>query len=72
MKKNMSNVERAIRAFLVAPAAIVAGILIGASSVIGIALFVIAAVMVGTAADGYCPLYTALHVGTRRRTLPHA
>jgi hypothetical protein len=72
MQKNMGNIDRAIRAFLVAPAAIVAGILVGAGSVAGIVLFVVAAVMIGTAAYGYCPLYAVFHFGTRRQTLPHA
>ncbi len=72
MEKNMSNTDRAIRAFLIAPAAIVAAVLLGAGSIGGIILLVIAAAMVGTAAYGFCPLYAALHFGTRQRALPHA
>ena len=72
MRENMSKADRLIRAFLVAPAAIIAGILIGAGSIGGIVLFAIAGVMIATAAVAYCPLYALIHTGTRTRSVPHA
>ena len=46
MTRNMSNVDRGLRALVVAPAA----------------------VMLGTSAVGFCPLYTLLHINTSGRT----
>lgn len=72
MSRNMSTLDRALRSFLVAPAAIVVAFVVGAGSVGGIALCALAAVMVGTSAAGFCPLYRLLHIDTRGRTLlPH-
>ena len=72
MSKNMSNLDRGLRAFLVAPLAIVVAFVVGAGSILGIALFAIAAIMLATSAIGYCPLYTLLHLDTRgRKPLPH-
>lgn len=72
MSRNMSTLDRALRSFLVAPAAIVVAFVVGAGSVGGIVLFALAAVMVGTSAAGFCPLYRLLHIDTRGRTLlPH-
>lgn len=72
MTRNMSNLDRGLRTFVVAPAAIVVAILLGAGSVAGIVLFALAAIMLATSAAGYCPLYTLFHVNTRGRTpLPH-
>lgn len=72
MTRNMSNLDRGLRTFVVAPVAIVVAILLGAGSVAGIVLFALAAIMLATSAAGYCPLYTLFHVNTRGRTpLPH-
>ena len=68
MRKNMNSLDRGLRAFLVAPLAIV----VGAGSILGIVLLAVAAIMLATSAIGYCPLYTLLHVNTRgRKPLPH-
>lgn len=64
MKRNMGHIDRAVRGLLVAPAAIVAAVLLGPATAAGIVLFVVAAVMAGTASLGYCPLYSLLHVST--------
>ena len=61
MTKNMSILDRRLRGFLVAPLLVIAAFLVGAGSVAGIVLFVLAAVMVATAATGYCPLYALYH-----------
>ena len=72
MSKNMSNLDRGLRTFLVAPLAIVVAFVVGAGSILGIVLFAIAAIMLATSAIGYCPLYTLLHLNTRgRKPLPH-
>jgi len=72
MHKNMSTLDRALRAFLVAPIAVIVGVVVGPVSIVAIVLYAIAAVMVVTAAVGSCPLYTLLHLDTRgRKPLPH-
>jgi hypothetical protein len=68
----MSKLDRGLRAFVVAPAAVIAALLVGAGSAGGIVLFVLAAVMLATSAVGFCPLYTLHHIKTSGRTpLPH-
>lgn len=64
MGKNMGKADRLIRAFLVAPAALIAALALGAGSVLGIVLLVVAGVMVATAAVGFCPLYAVLRLST--------
>ena len=72
MSRNMSDPDRALRAFLIAPAAIVFAFLVGAGSIGGIVLLVLAAVMLATGAVGFCPLYALLHLDTSgRRPLAH-
>ena len=63
--KNMNSLDRRVRALLVAPAAVVIGILVGPGSAVAIVLYAIAAIMLATSAIGYCPLYSALHLGRR-------
>jgi len=68
----MNNTDRALRTFLVAPAALVVAVLVGAGSIAGIVLFALAAIVLATGAIGFCPLYKLLHIGSRGRTpLPH-
>jgi uncharacterized membrane protein len=72
MSRNMSNLDRGLRSFVVAPVAIVVAVLIGAGSIGGVVLFALAAIMLATSAVGFCPLYTLFHLDTRGRTpLPH-
>jgi hypothetical protein len=72
MSSNMSQLDRRLRSFLVAPIAVVVAFLAGAGSVGGIALFALAAVMLATSAAGFCPLFRLLHLDTRgRNALPH-
>jgi hypothetical protein len=71
MRTNMSNLDRALRA-VIAVAALVVAIVIGAGSVAGIVLLVVTAVMGVTAAVGFCPLYALFHLDSRgRQALPH-
>jgi hypothetical protein len=72
MARNMSTLDRVLRAFVIAPAFIIVAAVIGISSVGGIVLLAVAAVMLATAAAGRCPLYALFHLDTRGRTpLPH-
>ncbi len=72
MTRNVSKLDRGLRAFVVAPAAVGAALLVGAGSVGGVVLFALAAVMLATNAVGFCPLYTLHHIKTSGHTpLPH-
>jgi hypothetical protein len=64
MARNMGTVDRGLRAFVVAPVAIVVALLIGAGTLLGIILFVVAAVMLVTAVSGFCPTYTVFGIST--------
>lgn len=66
MNRNMGTLDRGVRGFLVAPAAIIAAFILGAGTVLGIALFVVAGIMLATSATGYCPNYTLLGISTQR------
>jgi len=68
MPRNMNNTDRALRTFLITPAAIVVAFVVGAGSIAGIVLFALAAIMLATSAIGFCPLYKLLHLDTRGRT----
>ena len=56
MSSNISGADRIIR-LVIAVAAVIGALAVGASSVLGIILFVVAAIMLVTAAVGFCPLY---------------
>ena len=68
MKPNLANVERMIRGFVVAPAAIIVAVLIGPGSLAGVVLLVVAAIMLGTALLSSCPIWALLGINTRSRT----
>jgi hypothetical protein len=63
--RNMGTLDRAVRAFVVAPAAIVVALIVGAGTVAGIVLFVVAGIMLATSATGYCPNYTWIGISTQ-------
>ena len=63
MTHNMSTADRTVRAVIGAAAAIVA-LLAGAGSAVGIILLIVAALMIGTAAAGFCPVYAVLRIST--------
>ena len=65
MTKNMSVLDRRLRAFVAAPLLVVIALLAGAGSAAGIVLFLLAGVMLATSAAGFCPLYVLLHLNTR-------
>ncbi len=63
MSKNMNILDRRVRSVLVAPVAVVIGIVIGPGSVGSIVLYALAAIMLATSAVGYCPLYSLFRLG---------
>jgi heme/copper-type cytochrome/quinol oxidase subunit 4 len=67
MKKNMGDMDRKIRGFVVAPILLVVALVVGLGSVGGVIAVVLAAVMAGTAAVGTCPLYLPFHLSTNHR-----
>ena len=74
--KNMGSLDRALRAFVIAPVAIGVAIALGASSIGGIVLFVVAGIALTTGATGRCPNYVLFGIDTRghgraRAPLPH-
>ena len=74
--KNMGSLDRALRAFVVAPAAIIAAFALGASSIGGLALFAVAGIALVTSTAGRCPTYVLFGIDTRgrghvRAPLPH-
>lgn len=62
--KNMGSVDRALRAFVITPAAIIAAVAFGASSIGGIVLFVVAGIALPTAAVSRCPSYVLFGIDT--------
>jgi hypothetical protein len=66
----MGTADRIIRG-VAGVAAVVGALLVGATSVVGIVLWVVAAVLLVTAAVGFCPVYAALHVDTLGRRSTH-
>ena len=67
MIRNMGTLDRAGRAFVVAPAAIVAALILGAGTVGGVILFVVAGIMLASSATAFCPTYVLLGVSTHPR-----
>lgn len=66
--KNMGSLDRALRAFVVAPAAIVAAFALGASSIGGIVLLAVAGIALVTGAAGRCPNYVLFGIDTHGRS----
>jgi hypothetical protein len=64
MTKNMGPWDRGLRAFVMAPAAIVVAFLLGAGTIGGIILLVFAGIMLTTAVTAFCPTYTILGIST--------
>lgn len=63
MNRNIGTVDRVARA-IVGVAALVWAFLTGVSTGLGMVLIVVAAVLLGTAAVGFCPLYRLLGIST--------
>lgn len=65
MKINIGSADRKLRAFVVAPVLIVAGLLVGPAGWLAIVLYVLAGVMLATSAVSFCPLYALFGLRTR-------
>ena len=57
MNLNMGSADRKLRAFVVAPVLVIAGVLVGPAGWLAIVLYALAGVMLATSAVGSCPLY---------------
>ena len=64
MNKNMGSADRKLRAFVVAPALVIVGVLAGPAGWLALVLYALAAVMLATAAAGTCPLYLLFGLST--------
>jgi hypothetical protein len=60
----MGTLDRSLRAFVVAPVAIVVALILGAGTLGGVILFVVAGIMLATAVTAFCPTYTLLGIST--------
>ena len=70
MTVNMGSPDRVIRG-VVGIAAVVIASIVGAGSALGIVLWIVAALMLVTAAVGFCPVYRVLHIDTLGRHSTH-
>lgn len=71
MKLNMGRADRSIRTFIIAPALVVAGIVMGPLGALSLIFYALAVIMVATSAVGTCPLYLPFGfrtLGRDRRT----
>jgi fatty acid desaturase len=64
MQKNEGNADRVVRG-LIAVVAAIAAIAVGAGTVWGVVLWIVAAIMAGTAIIGMCPIYRLLRLDSR-------
>ncbi len=67
MIRNMGSYDRGVRAFVLAPLAVVLAFVVGAGALAGVILFVVAGIMLATAAIGFCPNYVWLGITTYPR-----
>ncbi len=65
MNTNVGTTDKIARIVLGVVAAVVA-FMVGAGSVVGVVLLVVAAILVVTAVTGFCPLYRVLGLSTDR------
>ena len=66
MTKNLGTLDRWVRGLVMAPAFVVLALAVGTVTVLGVVLLVLAAVMLGTAVVGFCPLYVPFHIDSHR------
>ncbi|HUX03453.1 MAG TPA: DUF2892 domain-containing protein [Acidimicrobiales bacterium] len=64
MGRNVGTLDRTLRIVL-AIGAIIWALAVGSSSVGGIVLWIIAAILVLTSLSGFCPLYRVFKISTR-------
>lgn len=65
MTRNMGTFDRALRAFVIAPVAILVAFVLGAGTLAGVILLVVAGIMLASAATAFCPTYTVIGISTR-------
>jgi hypothetical protein len=65
MTRNLGSVDRIVRGVLVAPLALAGALAVGPAGPAGILLFLVGAIMLVTAATGFCPLYRLVGVDSR-------
>ena len=63
MTSNMNKTDRIVRTGLGVILVAIA-VAVGVASIAGVVLLILAAVMLGTAAVGFCPAYAALGIST--------
>lgn len=63
MATNEGNADRVIRVVLAVVAAIIA-VAVGAGSVLGVILWIVAGILLVTGLAGFCPLYRMLGINT--------
>ena len=63
---DMGNIDRWARGLIIGPGAIIAAVMTGAGSILGIVLIAVGVIMLATAVVGMCPLYTVLGIDTHR------
>jgi hypothetical protein len=66
--KNMGSLDRGLRAFVVAPVALVAAFALGPAAIVGIVLFAVAGIALVTGASGRCPSYVPFGIDTHGRS----
>jgi hypothetical protein len=71
MPRNMGVLDRGLRTFVVAPVAIVVAFILGAGTVGGIILFVVAGIMLASSATGFCPTYVLIGISTEPSGVHH-
>ena len=64
MTINIGSADRKLRAFVVAPVLVLAGLVVGPAGWLAIVLYVLAGVMLATSAVSFCPLYALLGLRT--------
>jgi hypothetical protein len=62
MQRNVGRIDRRARGLLLAPLGLLVAVLVGPTSIVGVIVLVLAAVLAVTAAVGFCPLYALLRI----------
>ena len=64
MTRNLSSTDRVVR-LVAGVVAVAAALLVGVGTSLGVVLLVLAVLLLGTSAVGFCPLYRLLGLSTR-------
>ena len=67
MTRNMGTLDRGLRAFVLAPVAILVALILGVGTVGVVILFVFAGIMLASSATAFCPTYTVVGISTHPR-----